>query len=82
MSSLTAAAGGTSSWLLMARQEMMVLASLGCSLEMTRTLLTWLAVLTELLPCRTLGLELWCHPHPHGEPQHLGGQGLILEHIS
>ena len=31
---------------------------------------------------QTLGPEFWGHPHPHGEPQHLGGQGLILEHIT
>ena len=28
----------------------------------------------------TLGPEFWGHPHPHGEPQHQQGQGLILEH--
>ena len=28
---------------------------------------------------RTLGPELWGHPHPHGGPQHQQGQGLILE---
>ena len=31
---------------------------------------------------QTLGPEFWGHPCPHGEPQHLGSQGLILEHIS
>ena len=28
---------------------------------------------------RTPGPEFWGHPHPHGEPQHQQGQGLILE---
>ena len=31
---------------------------------------------------RTLGPEIWGHPHPHGEPQHQQGQGLILGQIS
>ena len=31
---------------------------------------------------RTLGPELWGHPHPNGEPQWQQGQGLISEHGS
>ena len=31
---------------------------------------------------RTLGLEFWGHPYPHGGPQHQQGQGLIFQHTS
>ena len=35
-----------------------------------------------LLTPPDIWVELWGHPHCHGEPQHQKGQGLILEHIS